>query len=110
MKPREQDRRIEERVPFLCEVECEAFGPGRSLRISDLSRTGAFIDTMSYVRVGSILPLKFKLRGAYIAVAAEVRHCVPQIGIGVRFLDLSAEDRMLIDLTLGELSQRKAAA
>ena len=103
-----RDRRAEDRFPYLCEVECRDFSPGR-LRISDLSRTGAFIDTLISVRIGTILQLGFKLGEQSIAVNVEVRHCVPQIGIGVRFLDIKAEDQNFISMILAEqLSQRAA--
>ena len=102
------NRRAAERVPYLCEVECKDFGLGR-LRISDLSPVGAFVDTMTFVRVGSNLCLRFRIRGIDINVIAEVRHCVPQIGIGVQFLNLGAKEQELIELALNEIHDQQAA-
>jgi hypothetical protein len=109
MIPRKSERRARERVPYLCEVECTDFGPGR-LRISDLSAVGAFIDTMMFVRIGARLRLQFKIKGVDIRVMAEVRHCVPQIGIGVQFLNLGPLEQNLINRALNELHAQQQAA
>jgi len=99
------ERRIEDRIPYLLDVKCEEFGPGL-LRISDLSRTGAFIDTLNYVRIGSVLQLGFQLQDLDITVRAEVRHCVRSIGIGVKFLDLSADEKYFLSFVLAHQSIR----
>jgi hypothetical protein len=98
-----QERRRADRIPYLLEVKCEDFGPG-SLRISDLSRTGAFIDTLNSVRIGSVIQLGFQLQDLEINVSAEVRHCVRYIGIGVQFLDLSADEQYFLSFVLAQQS------
>ena len=101
-----RDRRMEDRVPYILEVKCEDFGPGQNLRISDLSRTGAFIDTSSSVRIGSVIQLGFKLQDLEFNVNAEVRHCVHHIGFGVQFLDLSADEQYFLSFVLAHQSVR----
>jgi len=98
-----RERRREERIPYIVDVKCADFGPG-TLRISDLSRTGAFIDTLLSVRVGTVLPLRFQLQELEINVMAEVRHCVPYIGIGVQFLDLGADEQYFLSFVLAHQS------
>ena len=93
------ERRREDRVPYILDVRCKEFGPGQ-FRISDLSRTGAFIDTLNFVRPGSILQLGFQLQELDITVMAEVRHCVKSIGIGVQFLDLGADEKYFLSFVL----------
>ena len=98
-----RERRREDRVPYLLEVKCEDFGPGQ-LRISDLSRTGAFIDTLNFVRIGSVIQLGFQVQDLNIMVKAEVRHCVRFIGIGVQFLDLTADEQYFLSFVLAQQS------
>jgi hypothetical protein len=97
MEPSE--KRGAKRVPFFCEVECTGAGDDPlSPRISDLSATGAFIDSMVAVPAGSRLTLKFTLPDGQPAVInAEVVHSMPHFGMGVRFLELTDEQRRAID-------------
>ena len=98
-----KERRREDRIPYILEVKCKDFGP-TPLRISDLSRTGAFIDTLLAVRIGSVIELGFQLHELEINVMAEVRHCVPYIGIGVQFLNLSADEQYFLSFVLAQQS------
>ena len=98
-----RERRREDRIPYILEVKCKDFGP-TPLRISDLSRTGAFIDTLLAVRIGSVIELGFQLHELEINVMAEVRHCVPYIGIGVQFLNLSADEQYFLSFVLAQQS------
>jgi hypothetical protein len=101
-----RERRREDRIPYILEVKCDDFGPG-ALRISDLSRTGAFIDTLLSVRIGSIIQLGFQLHELEINVLAEVRHCVTYIGIGVQFLNLSADEQYFLSFVLAQQSMQQ---
>jgi hypothetical protein len=60
-------------------------------RINDLSTAGAFIDSITAVAPGSVLKLRFRVRGYTIETEAEVRYSMPQIGMGVRFVSLKPE-------------------
>lgn len=100
---RPQDRRIATRVPYLCEVQLEGMGTGGlNNRISDLSTTGVFIDSITGFPVGSILKLRFWLRSREMRVTGEVRHSIPRIGMGVRFLDLDPADEAAIESVVRE--------
>ncbi len=91
------------RVSYHCEVECYGTATSPlSPRISDLSVTGAFIDSMTELPVGARVNLKFTLPTGAIAVAAEVVHSMPHFGMGVRFLDLSEEQRAAIERIVHE--------
>ena len=93
------------RIAFPCEVECTGAGEGPlNPRISDLSATGAFIDSMNAVPAGSCLSLKFALPTGTITVNAEVVHAMPHFGMGVRFLDLTDEQRRAIERVVAEAS------
>jgi hypothetical protein len=95
------ENRQSRRVAHACEVTCTGVGGSNvsplNPRISDLSATGAFIDCMTQIPQGSQVKLKFDLAGRSIATAAVVAHSMPSFGMGVRFLDLSEEDRKAIE-------------
>ena len=86
--------------------QCERYSPyhdlqmkyeGRSeevpLRVPDLSEHGMFINTPREFPEGSVLKLKFLLTrtGYLVSARGEVRYCLPGIGIGVEFFDISEE-------------------
>lgn len=107
-KWRPSDKRDAKRVYYLCEAECEGAGMGRlNTRINDLSVGGVFVDTMTGFPVGSLVKLRFPLAATEIRVVGEVRYCMPQIGIGVKFLDLSPRHHELIEKTIQGMSGPK---
>ena len=105
MQNRSAEKRREKRIAYLCEVECEGASVGRlNTRINDLSSSGVFIDSMTCFPVGSILKLKFRLQDSEINASAEVRYCMPQIGMGVKFIELPDHARQMIeDIVQGKL-------
>ncbi len=102
------DRRKDERVAYLCEVQCEGANDRRfTTRINDISVGGAFIDSMISLRVGSILKLIFRVHSAEITTMGEVRYSMPWIGMGIRFVDLSPEYGAAIASVVGENSHTR---
>lgn len=88
----DKDKREAKRISYLCEVECEGVGVSRlATRINDLSMTGAFIDSLTCYAPGTSLRLRFHIKDVLIETAAEVRYAMPQMGMGVRFLDLKPD-------------------
>jgi hypothetical protein len=101
-----KERRRAERIPYLAEAKFEGQAAANCCRISDISTTGVFIDTISPLPVGSLLRFAFTLAGG-VKVAAEgkVVHSQFGIGMGVEFTALSGEGRRaLTDLVTGGLS------
>src|SRR6185295_18278759 len=75
------DKRAERRVSYPCEVDCTGVGVGMSVtspRISDLSVSGAFVDSMVTVPRGTRLRMKFSLPSLVVDCVAEVMHEMPQ--------------------------------
>jgi len=98
------DLRRAPRVPYLSEVRCTGVGIGASPlnpRISDLSASGAFIDSMTQLPVGAQMKVTFRVNGHEIDTVAEVAHSMPQFGMGVRFVALTEEDRHAITAFVG---------
>lgn len=92
------DRRESKRITYICEVECETAGAHRiTTRINDISLTGMFIDSMTSFAVGSVLKLKFRVRDRLIEALGEVRYSMPQVGMGVRFINLNAEQTAVLE-------------
>ena len=82
------------------EVDCRTLDTHRlsvPVRISDLSRSGAFLDSVNPLPVGTRLGLRFAVGDYLFVVSAEVVHQMPQFGMGVRFVDLSPESRSVLD-------------
>lgn len=92
------ERRQAKRISYICEIQCEGYGIGRiTTRINDISVTGLFIDSLAHLPVGSILKMKFTLRDTVIEVDGEIRYCMPQVGMGVQFINLQAEHLEVIE-------------
>lgn len=72
------------------------------LRTPDISVHGMFISTARRFAEGSVLKLAFRLArsGTEIKTRAEVRYCLSGVGIGVEFLDISAECQLAIESEL----------
>lgn len=82
------------------------------LRVPDLSEHGMFINTPREFPEGSVLKLRFTLmRSGYEVLArGEVRYCLPGIGIGIEFIEISVEAREAIaeELELAEPVYRRS--
>jgi hypothetical protein len=100
-----ENKRSSPRVFNVVEVECfvldETATPVNA-RMSDVSLTGAFLDSMSALRPGTKLALRFRVGHQDVRASAEVVHTMPQFGMGVRFLDLSPEGRAAITALVKE--------
>ena len=100
-----EDKRTSPRVFNVVEVECHTIDETATpiaARMSDISTTGAFLDSMAGLRPGTKLALGFKVGAQQVRVAAEVMHAMPQFGMGVRFLNLSGEGRAAIEALIRE--------
>jgi hypothetical protein len=102
---KKHDSREVERIGFPSELSIvyEGASENIALRPTDLSTKGMFIHTARTFPEGSVLRIHFRLRRIDYAldVRAEVRHCVPNVGVGVEFLDLTPEARWAIEQELG---------
>jgi len=99
-----QDKRSSPRMLNSIDLECYTIEDSPATvtaRISDLSTTGAFLDCLNTLPVGTRLGLRFVLNEHLVTVVSEVMHSMPQFGMGVRFLNLSPESRAMIENLLG---------
>lgn len=96
------DRRKYPRAPLATRVLCNE---SMSLAFSrDVSLGGMFVGTSQPVPVGSELRLRFHLEdgGPVIVADGEVAYQVEKLGMGVRFNDLSPDDRNRIEAYVGK--------
>ena len=97
-KPRAPRRTIFDSVQFT-EVRSESTGKAR---ISDLSLTGCYIDTINPLPVGTNLRVRLRLRGTSIEVPATVARVELNMGMGVAFGALTADQAALIEKWLAD--------
>lgn len=73
------------------------------VRAPDLSSRGMFINTARIFPEGAVLKLSFRLTGTdrHINARGEVRFCMPGVGVGVEFVEISNEDCAAIEHAVG---------
>jgi hypothetical protein len=92
------ERRGSRRVTFFCEAFLEGIDVGRTqVRLADLSVDGAFVDARTVLPGGVKARLRFTLSGHEIDTRVEIQYNIPGMGMGVLFLDLSPDDRAIIE-------------
>jgi hypothetical protein len=107
-KPTSAARR-EPRIQHLSELHMKYEGGGREIPIRppDLSPHGMFLNTSTHFPEGAVINLRFRLTQSNIEVQtrAEVRYCLPGIGIGVEFVGLGTESVRAIEQELRVFSK-----
>jgi hypothetical protein len=84
--------RQHKRFPVSLEVVLDFTPAYRGSRISDLSLSGCFIDTIVEAREGELINFKLRLpTGEWLQLSGEVAYYLPRIGFGVLFTNLSEE-------------------
>jgi hypothetical protein len=84
-----------------------------TLRAPDISPKGMFINTPNHLPEGAVLKVSFQLPRSNFEVLArcEVRYCLPGVGIGVEFIEISPEAQRAIEdeIQTNELSVKPTA-
>lgn len=70
-----------------------------TLRAPDISPKGMFINTPNHLPEGAVLRVSFQLPRSNFEIQArcEVRYCLPGVGIGVEFVEISPEAQRAIE-------------
>jgi hypothetical protein len=81
------------------QIVYEGYGRDIALRPPDISTKGMFINTVQEFPLGAALYVRFRLgRSARrVHAKAEVRYCLPGVGIGVEFTDMTDSSRQAIE-------------
>lgn len=85
------------------EIVYEGYSERIPSRPPDLSARGMFINTTQQFPEGAVLKLSFLLgrSSREIKARGEVRYCLPGVGVGVEFIDISPECQQAIEKDLG---------
>jgi hypothetical protein len=79
-------------------IAYEGYSESIPVRAPDISASGMFINTGRRFPEGAVVKVRFRLtRSSYeVNARAEVRYCLPGVGIGVEFIEITDEDRSAI--------------
>jgi hypothetical protein len=74
-------------------VTYEGHSEDVAARPPDISTRGMFINTTKTFPEGAVLNVRFRLAisGHEVKSRAEVRYCLPGVGVGVEFIDIARE-------------------
>ena len=69
------------------------------IRPPDISVQGMFLQTPHHFAEGAVLKVRCRLARSRheVHARAEVRYCLPGVGVGIEFVEISAEDREAIE-------------
>lgn len=94
--PRQEDRK-----DFIAEIVLESASGRREARVSDISAGGCYIDTIVGVRDGETV--NFDLiypNGGRLAFTGEVAYHFEGVGFGVKFINLTDEQKLFLERIL----------
>ena len=101
------DNRLLKRVPVNCDVLIN-----RSLKVRglDLSEGGIYVHTGRIFKPGMTLDIVLELGGRYVGLKAVVQHAQEAVGMGLKFLNITPEQKNEILDFMESASFGKAAA
>jgi PilZ domain len=79
------EQRRDPRVPLVVECQVEGISGRASMRLSDLSVGGCYVDVASAISEGSQVSLHTTLGGRPVVLTGVVAHSKQGVGFGVRF-------------------------
>jgi hypothetical protein len=77
------------------------------VRAPDVSTRGIFINTSKCFPEGAVLVVEFRLTrsDALVKARAEVRYCLPGVGVGAEFVEMTPEARHAIEEEIAALDE-----
>jgi hypothetical protein len=92
-----EERRGEQRVPLMLELRWESLSGRHAARISDMSLSGCYVETLGQVTVGELIRFEIQLpTGRWMPLVGEVVYYLPGMGFGMRFGNLTANQKEMI--------------
>lgn len=92
------ERRKQKRISAVIDVDWEGNVANYEARTSDLNTEGCFIDTIGHATVGEIINFRLRLPAEDgIELQAEVVYAFPNTGFGVRFINVTDDDRKRLE-------------
>src|SRR5918994_2391904 len=88
------DRRREDRLEVCLDGVWDGKSGNYVARVTDLSEGGCYVDTLGEAQVGEAIVFKLQLpNGEWLQLTGEVAHQTPPLGFGLRFINLTDEQR-----------------
>jgi len=98
------ERRTKKRYEVCLDAIWDGARGNSQARITDLSEDGCYVDSISEAVTGEILHLKVQLlNGEWLDITGEVAHTFPQIGFGIRFVNVTMTQRQKLFALLEHL-------
>jgi PilZ domain-containing protein len=90
--------REDERFPYYTEIMIQSASGTRGARISDVSQGGCYIDTITPAREGEDISFDImRPSGETVRFTGTVAYVMENLGFGIKFTDLTDEQRTAID-------------
>ena len=100
------ERRDKRRFEVCLDAAWDSPGGSSNARITDLSESGCYVDSINEAFPGEILHLKVQLpTGELLDLIGEVAHSFPRLGFGFRFLTPSDEQLVKLRSLLDHLEK-----
>lgn len=98
------DRRTEKRWDVCLDAVWDGKSGNYVARVTDLSEGGCYVDTLGEAQVGEVIVFKLQLPEAeWLELTGEVAHQTPPLGFGLRFINLTDEQRQKLRSLLDHL-------
>lgn len=90
------ERRKHERKEFRKQIVLEFVSGKRQVSIADISMEGCYVDSIVEVREGEIVSFQLTTELAAETFVGKVAYLLPGMGFGVRFLELTDEQKLFL--------------
>ena len=102
-----EERRKYKRVSFRQDILIDGT---KTCSTMDISEGGLYISTIQPYEVNSLIKVTIPMKKVKLTVKAVVCHCQPGVGMGVKFIDLKAEQRTKIEELIISLKEEDVQA
>jgi PilZ domain len=102
-EPETEEKRKGDRFPFIEDVVVDG---SRRCTSSDISEGGLYISAIQAFEENSVIDVTIPFMGEKMLFKAEVKHCQPGIGLGIMFIDVTAEQKEKINRLIETLGKR----
>jgi len=101
------EHRLAPRLPFLTEAEVmePTTGTWLKTRLSDLSLSGCYVDTLHPLPVGARIRLRVARNKIILEALATVVYSKARLGMGVSFTQLSSEQKSILENWLADIAK-----
>jgi len=103
------DRREKRRFEVSLDAAWDGSRGSYNARVSDLSETGCYVDSINETLNGELVTFKINLPdGDWLELNGEVVHSFMTVGFGLRFVDLNSEQLAKLNALLEHLAESNA--